>query len=653
MKTMGLTGGGPSKQRGPGWRTAAAGRPGRLGLVGLLAFTAFLLAGCGPVHPEPTYSGDEPWWLQDEEVVAGLLPSHDGIHRESLYLTMRDGVRLAVDVYLPRGLHPEERVPTLIEQTRYHRAMDYRWPLGRNVPDAPGYAGFFASRGYAYIIVDARGSGASFGRRDMEWSPEEVRDGYEVVEWIVSQPWSDGTVGALGVSYPGTSAEMLLTTRHPAVRAAIPQFALFDAYTDVAAPGGIRLSWFTEAWGALNAALDEDRLGSFLGGKARFVIRGVRPVDGDRWRRLVREAIRERDNYDVHAEVSRLDYRDDSTSLGWTFDVLSPHAHAAASSASGAAVYSYSGWLDAGYALGAIHRFLNVRTPGSRLLLGPWDHGGEFNVSPYGGERSAFRHGSEQLRFLDLHLRGIDHGISEEPPVRYYTMGAERWNSADTWPPAGRRNRAFYFNVGDQLREDPTDVPSYRVFVADTDFGTGQFRRWRGLVGSVPPTYEGWAERIAGLPSYTTDPFSEDVEVTGHPTITLFVTSSAPDATFFVYLSEVTGSGEVRYVTEGQLRAIHRQVCDTPLYETPGTCRTFRRSDAWPLTLVEVAELTFDLLPTSYLFPAGSRIRISIAGADRDHFEALPGPAPTVRIHHGGEHASRLNLPVMTGEPGD
>src|SRR5262249_45132239 len=124
----------------------------------------------------------------------------------------------------------------------------------------------FLAAGYTWIDVDVRGTGASTGSWPCPWSRDEVDDGAEVVNWIVHQPWSNGRVGSLGISYDGTAAEMLGTARHPAVRAIAPMFSLYDVYTDVAFPGGIHLSWFTERWSRFNAALDRNAFHDAMAG---------------------------------------------------------------------------------------------------------------------------------------------------------------------------------------------------------------------------------------------------------------------------------------------------------------------------------------------------------------------------------------------------
>ncbi len=104
------------------------------------------------------------------------------------------------------------------------------------------YAKRFLAKGYAWVSIDVRGSGASFGHRRYSHSPEEIQDGAEIVDWIFHQPWSNGQVGALGISYSGASAELLLANQHPAVKAVAPMFSGFDLYPKIAFPGGIHLT---------------------------------------------------------------------------------------------------------------------------------------------------------------------------------------------------------------------------------------------------------------------------------------------------------------------------------------------------------------------------------------------------------------------------
>src|SRR5215213_666244 len=150
----------------------------------------------------------------------------------SLYVAMRDGCRLAVDVYLPQqsgGPEPASKLPTVLILTPYYRrfALKGGAPAGTETsPNAAKYRDFFVPRGYALVVVDVRGTGASFGTRDSFRSPAEREDSREITDWIVAQPWSDGRVGATGISYPGAASLFIAGTGHPAVKAIAPLFAV-------------------------------------------------------------------------------------------------------------------------------------------------------------------------------------------------------------------------------------------------------------------------------------------------------------------------------------------------------------------------------------------------------------------------------------------
>jgi putative CocE/NonD family hydrolase len=225
---------------------------------------------------------DTQWW---ESEGMGTRSLYKGIERSSRYITMRDGVKIAIDLYLPKNIQEGEQLPTVLNQTRYFRRTIFKWPFGWLMEWRSPFkqaVNRLISHGYACVIVDARGSGASFGFRQMEWSPDEVKDGAEVLDWVVQQPWSNGTVASTGISYDGTAAEMFLVNRHPAVKAAIIRYALFNVYTDIIHPGGVRNEGFMQTWSASNAHLDRNDLASFarqhISPLAGLAVQGVAPT---------------------------------------------------------------------------------------------------------------------------------------------------------------------------------------------------------------------------------------------------------------------------------------------------------------------------------------------------------------------------------------
>jgi hypothetical protein len=170
-------------------------------------------------------------------------------------------------------------------------------------------------------------------------------------------------------------------------------------------------------------------------------------------------------------------------------------------------------------------------------------------------------------------------------------------------------------------------------------------------MGGQPIQYPDRAEADRRLLTYTSPPLEADIEITGYPTITLRVASTATDGAFFVYLEEVDEAGRVTYLVEGQLRALHRKVStDPPPYALFVPYHSFKRKDAMPLTPGETAELTFGLLPISVLIRRGRRLRIAIAGADKDSFVRIPASpeeAPVIKVERNRRYPSFIDLPVI------
>ncbi|MBA2542013.1 MAG: CocE/NonD family hydrolase [Deltaproteobacteria bacterium] len=598
--------------------------------------------------------------------------SHLAIERTSHYLTMRDGVRIAIDVSRP--VDAPGRLPTLVRQTRYFRALEPtrlgRWLGDSRVDPVNGrMRAFFVSRGYAWIDVDVRGSGASTGVWHSPWSPLEVEDGREILDWIVAQPWSNGRVGATGNSYDGTAAELMATLGHPALVACAPRCSLYDVYTDVAYPGGVRQEWFTAAWTRANQALDANHPETMvaeamaqarpwfergiprrvLERALRLVFRRVRPVEGDH--AAVAAALAERaSNLDVAAAARGVEYRDDPqpSLLGpQTADAFSPSSYLDRARAARVPMLSLSGWFDAAYPHAAIKRHLSLGDARNKLVLGPWNHGVSMNVSPHAAQRKAtFDLDAELLRFFDHHLFERESGITSEAAVRYYVMGAETWRSAPSWPPPDATPRALYLDARRTLSwTPPAEAAERDLLVHDPATGSGRRSRWRTLVSPfVVADYPDRSTRR--LMTYTTAPLEEDLEIAGHPIVELHVTTDAPDGAVFAYLEEQTADA-VHYVTEGALRLIHREVDGAnAMFQSPAPYRSYLRRDARPMPVGAVTRIVFDLLPVAYRFARGSRIRVAFATADADHFAAVPEAAKTIAIERSPSHPSLIQLPV-------
>jgi len=573
----------------------------------------------------------------------------DGATRTSFYLTMRDGVRIAVDLNLPESLKAGDRIPALVRQTRYYRSFDLGWRLRFVTRNWPVQKDLFLAHGYAWLDVDVRGTGASFGRWVHPWSPDEIRDGAEVVDWVIRQPWSNGKVGAIGTSYDGGSAEFLLLNRHPAVKAVAPEFTFFDAYSDLVFPGGIWLQSFSTAWQKLDRALDINYARSFTSLMPRIVrssYHGVRPVDADVDLALRDQAIQEHErNLDVAAMAKAITYRDDVPwPPGVSVDAFSPFSYASEISASGTAIYFVEGWLDASFAQAALSAFQTLRNP-IQVIIGPWGHGSLIGRGPSGPSRhTAVNPDDLLLHFFDFYLNNAGDQPSSPKSITYFTLAANRWNTVGHWPPPGVQPSSLYLDRDQRLSaaQPLIDKASddYRV---DLSAATGFTSRWDlGSEVAYPDRHQ--ADRK--LLCYTSRPLEKDTEVTGSPTVNLFLSSTASDGEFFAYLEDVDIKGRVLYVTEGELRAIDRALGSDPPYPQPQAYHSFKRRDSLPLKAGEVSSIDFAMIPTSYLFRKGHAIRLALAGTDRDHFVALPGPPPSWTVYRDAAHRSSLGLPI-------
>lgn len=580
---------------------------------------------------------------------------HRGLQFDSCYVSMRDGVRLAVEIILPKPRKAGDKFPVLLHQTRYWRMPELRKPfhwfsdgllshLGKTVRE-------IVKSGYVFVNVDCRGSGASFGNQPYPWHPDEVEDGRDMVEWILKQPWSNGLLGSIGVSYTGTAAEFLLSTQHPAIKAVMPLFSLYDVYEDIAVPGGIPHDGFVQEWGRANAMLDANKLpvDDLL---AKLLVKGVKPVAGKDGHAQLAAAIEDHQhNQHVHLTSQGVEYRDQAPTNGvvQTMDAFSPHTVTARANATQAAVYSGSGWLDGAYPHSAIRRYLNLTTPVNRLLLGPWDHGAKFHITPGRQRKTGPELAGEAIKFFDHYVKGYATGLDQEPPVLYYTMQEEQWKRATQWPPLGTEAHAFALQPGGRLQAGNSDLPSGSVTLRHVNaLGTGEYTRWRGLLGRATSghLYPDRKFRGQSLCMFETAPLDKEMEVTGHAILHAWFRTNEVDGALFVYLEDVTPGGEVLYVTEGMRRLIHRIEGGQP-YKDAVPNPSYNAADAAPITPGQPTAIDIDLLPTSYLFRKGHRIRLGLCTGDKDNFKPMCREGAAYEVLLGGAQGTHLELPVM------
>ena len=471
----------------------------------------------------------------------------DGYTIDSMYITVRDGVKIAATICLPKGLSADTKIPTVLTQTRYWRAMElripFRWILDSMVTNAPNPE-VITSRGYALIYLDVRGTGASFGSRIVPFSEEEVKDGYDIVDWIIAQPWSDGNVVSKGISYEATTAELLARNNHQAIKAVIPGHGFWDPYTDVGFPGGCFDHGFIQAWAFLGKNLDLNNPKVFrqVMPNAWLLVKGVKPIRTDKDLKLLNKAIEQHSsNQYVYEHAIGMDYRDDPISDGSSIDDFSIFKSKDEIERSNLPILAWSSWLDSGYGDAIIYRFMNISNP-HIAILGDWSHGARFPSNPFFPNRTSVTPTPEDkvnawINFFDKCIYG--NGIKGKV-IYYYTVVEEKWKKSNVWPPIGHTYQKWYLSENFTLaREKPYNddgVDAYKINFRAT---TGRNNRWWTLLGGIPVIYENRAKVDGKLLSYISQPFEEDTEITGQIILCLYLKSTHEDGAIFTYFEDV------------------------------------------------------------------------------------------------------------------
>ncbi|RCK27801.1 CocE/NonD family hydrolase [Thalassospira lucentensis] len=568
----------------------------------------------------------------------------------SSYVTMRDGCRLAVDVYLPQGAEPEAQFPTLMFFTPYFRRFK-RTPGSTAIPNpnTGKFSDYFVPRGYGVVVIDVRGTGASFGTRDGFRSPSERLDSAEIADWVIDQKWSNGVVGATGISYLGAAADFLASTGHPAVKAIAPLFSVWDTYSDNYFPGGMQCASLTQIYDNLMKGLDLDQRAYLKDYKyyASPDYLGPQPVDEDPSGALVVAAVAEHQaNFRQTDFMADFSYREDGLPYDpdYSSATISPYAYCDGVKED-VAILSMSGWMDgAGYANGAISRFLTLDKNPHHLLLGPWDHGARIDVSPWrASEDPTFSILGAVLRFFDTYLMDKDTGLRSDPPVAYFKMHEEIWAEAQTWPPKPTQLVLHPDQKGGLGTENAEGTASYQC-VPET--GTGFETRYERIAGMDSRDYYcDWQGRTDLMLSFDSAPMRENTTLSGHALLDMTARFDAPDAGLFIYLTEIEADGTERYITEGILRALFRDEEAAPgNIRINWPFRSYRRDSARPLPLNEAQRIRIPLLPAAWTLVKGSKLRLSIAGSDKDHFKKVPhGKMPNIMLELS---ETRLVLPI-------
>jgi uncharacterized protein len=537
----------------------------------------------------------------------------DGHEVTSRYVAVRDGTRLAVDIIQPTraGKLATEKLPVVWMHTPYNRRTTNN---GLTAANYPGKALQLVKYGYVVAVVDFRGTYASFGTNAGynrgEWQDAARLDAYDITEWLAAQPWSNGKVGMWGCSATGGSQMQAMSTAPPSLKAIFPMSCEWDVYAFIA-PGGV-----TPPAGTSTQIL--------RGGAREERDRNAVAVDGDTDGALLRAAVAE------HATsvegAGSVPFRDSvSAAFGNTWWLKSsPHSYAKTLNESGIAVYTAVNWEEGYTGHGPAFTFNNLRTP-KKIILGPAKHCDWAQVQ----RDTGFDIVVEELRYFDHWLRGIDNGVMREPAVTYYTYNeapGKNWKTSNTWPPLGAKRTKFFLGSG--------------------SLGTAKPRR--GVDPSaMAVSYTVDAENFwnTGM-TFVTEPLTRDTEVTGHASARIWLSTTATDADVVARIDDVAPDGTHRYVgVEGKLRASLRATAPAP-YEYLGLpWHPFTEKSQQPLQPGVPVELQMEFLPTSYLFKAGHRIRLTLQFADARATQKQD-PPPRVSVLHDKKFPSLLELPL-------
>ncbi|MHA1300582.1 MAG: CocE/NonD family hydrolase [Candidatus Helarchaeota archaeon] len=592
-------------------------------------------------------------------------PEYKGFITHSHYISMRDGVKIAFELYIPKKLPSNKKIPTVLVQTRYWRAYRYKIPFRWLIKDAriPVIVKGLTSYGFAVMWVDVRGTGASFGTRSYPFSDEEIEDTREIIDWIVRQSWSDGNVVTYGNSYSGTMSELTASLCHPAVKGILTKHNPWDFYLHAVFPGGCFNEKFMQYWSDLGRALDMTEGKGLVALKpfdpkmarlATLAVKSVKPVEKDKnFSSLKKVAQIHKENKHPIDYFGIVNNRDDPMNEeGMTVDKISTFSKKDKIEKLGVPFYCWGSWQDSTTANMIILRFINYSNP-QKAVIGDWEHKQLHRASPFHSyKESAVPNQKEQIRdWVKFYNDCITNHFNSDKILYYYTMGEEKWKKTTVWPPLNQKMTRWYLsknNILSKTRPETSEgADDYEVNYEST---TGIRNRWYTLL-SVPVIYPNREEKDSKLLCYTSDPLEEDIEITGHPIVTLFLKSTHEDGMLHVHFEFLDLNGKIHWVTDGQLRLIHRKISsEKPPYKNiPGVpYHSFKKKDVQPLIPGETAEIKFALYPTSIVLRRGFKIRIAIGGADKDTFGRYPEDGtPIITIERNNVNTSYIDIPII------
>jgi putative CocE/NonD family hydrolase len=549
---------------------------------------------------------------------------------------MRDGVRLDTNIFHPLA---SGRYPVILLRTPYGKGTDL--PSGYNS---------FLNHGYAVVMQDVRGRYDSQGVFDA--LNQEGPDGYDTINWIASQPWSDGQVGMIGGSYLGIAQWRVAVLNNPHLKAIFPVVSGSDDYFDrFYSPGGAaklghRLLWFSENMNA--PGTPEAKFDDYVGHLP------LRTADQAATHQTLSafQTILAHPTYDSFWKEMSIREKMDRIRVP---------------------VFLVGGWYD-NYVEGDLEAFSELRKlsgkndPKHRILIGPWPHNMStpFPRVSYGDDSSSPIR-AYQIEWFDHWLKGMreDEKYSLEgwhqtraevdgAPVQIFVMGANRWRDEQEWPLARTRYTSLYLasqGRANSLNGDGT-LESKPQKTGEADQFTYDARKPAPTMGGAvccDPKIFAWGpmdqravEKRGDVLVYTSAPLKHDMEVTGPVHVVLYASTSAPDTDFTVKLVDVFPNGEARNLTDGILRMRYRDGLEKAELAQPGA----------------VYPLTIDAGVTSNVFLAGHSIRIEISSSNFPRFDRNPNTGGSFAdetvlkqakqtIYHSRLYPSHIVLPVI------
>lgn len=544
---------------------------------------------------------------------------------------LHDGITLASDTWLPDGKGPW---PTIVIRTPYHRA------------GGAAEAMRFTQEGYACVLQDVRGKYDSDG--DFAPVEQETSDGQDTLDWVANQSWCSGRIGTYGRSYPGMVQLPAAAGGHEALKCIMPGVAPMDYFSDWVRYDGCFALANMLRWPFEHATLrTKPNLSHFSW--------------PDIWRAAGTDSVETlEDRLGAPLRLMRKWLEKDQLDEYWrSLDQTALFPQIACSGLHQAGFFDH-------ISRGAYRAFNEIQDVGAselartsqRLIVGPWGHA--FPDTPGYGDwtfsiDSRIDFHAYALRYLNLWLKDIDDGMTEEPAVRYYLMGENRWEGSNEWPPAGTEYASWYLEstgnaigVGSDgslsvVASVGADVDTYVYDPADPAPTHGGQVYW-GMADMVRvgPVDQRTILTRSDVLLYKSKPLPRSLTVVGDITLKLWISTTAEDTDFVAKFCVVDNMGGIDTLTIGSLRCRYRD----------------SKSDPTPIPRGGAVEITIHLSQIAYTFPAESRIALMVTSScfprilpHPNRFEptafGVPGLKAIQSVHHSSEYPSRLILPIQ------